>query len=161
MYIFPDAVSSSILIIAGNSPVIWTQYLEAFRATYLVDVSGGWPMVFHNFREMWVMPKAVSICNRTEWLFSFSDTYFRLDFELGRKVATRLFVCFSFPSVLCGCLCVVLCTGEMQNPSLYSYWLHSLQWCILSGLFRAKSLQQQFQQTNGGFFCVELGGIEY
>ena len=95
-YTFPDAVLSSILITAGNSPVIWTQSLEALRATCLVDVSGGWPMVFYSLCEMSIIPEAVSICKRTEWLFSFSDTYFWFDFELRRKVATRRFVCVCY-----------------------------------------------------------------
>ena len=43
------------------------------------------------------MSGAVSICDRTEWPFSFIDTYFRFDLVLGREVSTRL--CFSLVSV--------------------------------------------------------------
>ena len=119
-YTFLDAVLSSVLIIDGNSPVIWIQSPKVLHATCLVDVGGGWPMVFLSLCEIRFMSEAVSICKRTGWLFSFTDTYFRFDFELGRNVATRLFVCVFLFSLclLCGRFFVVLCTGGVQIPSL-------------------------------------------
>ena len=41
-----DAVLSSILILAGNSPVMWTWSPDVLHATYLIGVGEGWPMVF-------------------------------------------------------------------------------------------------------------------
>ena len=103
-YTFPDAVLSSNPIIADNSPVIWTESLEALHATCLVDVSGCWPMIFQSLCEIRIMSEAVSICKRTGWLFSFTDTYFRFGFELERIDAIRLFVCVFLFSLhlLCG-----------------------------------------------------------
>ena len=49
-------------------------------------------MVFHSLCEMRIMSEVVSICNRTEWPFSFTDTYLRFDYALMRKVATQLYV---------------------------------------------------------------------
>ena len=118
-------------------------------------------MIFHSlWDESYVR---VSICKRTGWLFSFTDTYFRFDFELGRKLATRLLVCVFLFSLhfLCGRLFVVLCTSGVQNPSLCPCWLHSRQRCVLNGHFLVKCQPAQFQQMDGGFFCVELGDVEY
>ena len=52
-------------------------------ATYLVCDSEGWPMVFYCLCEMKFKSEIVSICNRTEWPFSFTDTYFWFDLVLG------------------------------------------------------------------------------
>ena len=110
-YTFPDTVLSSILLIAGNSPVIWTQYPDVFRAICLVHVSGGWPMVFHSLCEMRFISEAVSICKQTGWLFSFTDTHFS-GLTLSReKIATRLCVFLFSLRFLCGRLLVVLCTS--------------------------------------------------
>ena len=160
-YTFPDAVLSSILITAGNSPVIWTQSSEMLHTTCLVDVSGGWPMVFHSLCEMRVMSEAVFTCKQTGWLLSFTDTFFRFDLELGKKVATKLRVFLFSLHLLWGCLFVVLCTGGVQNLSLCPCWFYSWQQCVLNGHFLAKCQPAQFQQADGGFFGVELGDIEY
>ena len=61
-YTFPDSVLSLTLIIAGNSPVIWTQSPVVLHTKCLVDISGGWPMIFHSLYEIRVITKAVSIC---------------------------------------------------------------------------------------------------
>ena len=55
------------------------------------------------------MSEAVSICNQTEWPFSFTDTYFQFDLELGRKLATRLHVFFFFMCVCYVVACVLFC----------------------------------------------------
>ena len=115
MYMIPDAVFSSILIVIGSSPVIWTQSPEVLRATCLVDVSWCLLVLFHSFWEIRVMSDAVSICNRTGWLFSSTDTYLRFEFELGRNVATRLFVfyvCFCFV-VACVLFCAWWCAESI------------------------------------------------
>ena len=136
---FPDAVLTSILIIASNSPVIWTQSLEALHTTCLIDVSGGWPMVFHSFWEMMVMSEGVSICKRTGWLFSFTDT-FPVWLSLGEKllpdcvffsVCVYVVACLLFCAlmgcrnlcVLAGCICgcsVFWMDISLQNASQHN-----------------------------------------
>ena len=106
---------------------------------------------------MRVMSKAVSICKRRGWLFRFTDI-FRFN-RVGRKVATRLLVCFSFQSAFVMWSVVVLCTGGVQNP-LCTSWLHLWQQCVLNGHFLAKYQPAQFQQADWGFFYVELGDVE-
>ena len=125
MYMIPDAVFSSILIVAGSSPVILTQSPEVLRATCFVNVSWGFPILFHRFWELRVISDAVSICNRTGWLFSFTDTYLRFDFKLGRNVGTRLFISVLRLFLFCGRLCIIFHLGGVQNPSLWPYRLHS------------------------------------
>ena len=109
------------------------------------------------------MSEAVSICKRIGWLFSFTDTYFRFDFELEKKVTIRLLVSVFLFSLrlLYGRLFVVLCTGEVQNPSLCPCWLHSRQRCVLNGHFLAKCQPAQFQQADRDFFCVDLGDVTW
>ena len=82
-----------------------TQSPDVIRTTCLVGVSGGRPMVFHCLCEMRVTSEAESICNRTEWPFSFTNSYFRFDQVLERKVATKLYVCVFFFSL---CICYVV-----------------------------------------------------
>ena len=120
----------------------------------LVGVSAVWLMVFPSFSEMRAMSEVVSICNRTVWLFSFSDTYFLFDLVFRRKVSLRRFVCvfLSCLCLLCGCLCIILCTGRVQNLSLSPFFSHSRQRCILNGHLPVKRQPLQFQEVDEEFF---------
>ena len=91
-YTFPDAVLSSILIIASNSPVIWTQSPEALHTTCLVDVSGGWSMVFHSLCEMRVVSEVVFICKWTGWLFSLFPVWL---WVREKSCYQTVYMCFS------------------------------------------------------------------
>ena len=123
----------------GNSPVMWTQSPEVLHATCLVDVSGRWAMVFHSLCEMRVMFDAVSICKRTGRLFSFTNTYFWFDFEFGRKVTTRLFVCIFLFNLCYVVACLLFCAPVgCRILFLCPRWLHLWQWCVLNGHFLAK-----------------------
>ena len=103
-------------------------------------------------------PRSVSICNRTERTFTFTEAYFRFDLVLGRKVSTKLFLCIFLYCLclLCARLCVILFSGGMQNHSLYPCFLHSRQWCVLNGHFRVKCQPPQFQQADKGFYVLSL-----
>ena len=104
-------------------------------ATCLVGVSAGWPMVFHSLCEMRVMFKAVSLCNRTEWPFNFTDTYFCFDLVLVRKVATGLYIFLFCRCLLCGRLCVILvgCRIPLYVLAFYARnndmsWVDTFKW---------------------------------
>ena len=99
---------------------------------HLVGISGDWPMVFIVSVRWGLCPRWCLFVTKQNDCSVLLTYIFGLTWCWGEKIATRQFICVFLCCLclLCVHLCIILCTGGLQNSSLCPYFFHSQQWCL-------------------------------